>query len=408
MPVSFQKHVLSNGLTIIGEVDPSAATAAMGFFVRTGARDERPGVMGVSHFLEHMMFKGTARRSSDDVNREFDEIGARSNAYTSNEMTAFHAATLPEYLPRAADVLADMMRPALRTEDFATEKGVILEEIAMYKDEPFWVLYERCLEEHFGQHPMAHRVLGTEETIKSLSAEQMRAYFEDRYSADNTVVALAGAVDFDAACRQVEGSCGHWQRTRAARDSREPSVGGKTFAINTDKVTRAYTMLLAPAPATDDPRRYAAFVLSQALGGADNSRLHWALIETGLAEEADAAYDPHDGLGMYRVLIACEPAREPEAWAAVEREVAGIGGSVTEADVERVRAKVATGVTLAGERPDGRMHRLGRQWTYERTYTTLEEELGRINAVTVEDVRRLAAERPFSPRTVGRLAPAAG
>ncbi|MGQ0626593.1 MAG: M16 family metallopeptidase [Phycisphaerales bacterium] len=405
MAVTFHQRELANGLRIIAEVDPAAHTAAIGFFVRTGARDERPDVMGVSHFLEHMMFKGTDRRSSDDVNREFDELGARSNAYTSTELTAFHTAVLPEFLPKATDILADMMRPALREADFSTERGVILEEIAMYKDEPFWVLYERCCEEHFGKHPMSHRVLGTTETISALSAPQMRTYFADRYSADNTVVALAGRLDFDAACADIDARCGPWQRTSATRNTIAPRTGGRTFEIRSEKVARAYTMLMADAPGFGDERRYAAFVLAQALGGTDNSRLHWALVETGLAEEASSDCDPHDGFGTFRVLTACEPEREPEVWSIVEREIAGLAESVTHDDVERIRAKVATGVTLAGERPDGRMHRLGRQWTYLHNYSSLEEELERINAVTVDSVRSLLREMPWTPRTVGRLLP---
>ncbi len=408
MAYSFQQAVLPNGLTVIGECDPAALTSACGFFVRTGARDEAPGLMGVSHFLEHMMFKGTAKRSSDDVNREFDELGARSNAYTSNEMTAFYAAVLPEHLPKAMDILSDMMRPALREEDFTTEKGVILEEIAMYADDPVWVLYERCVDEHYAGHGLAHRVLGTPETITAMQAGQMRGYFGDRYSADNTVLAVAGAVDFDATCRLAERLCGSWERTRAGRSAPPARPGGKGFEIKSDKVARAYAMMFAPGPGSSDPDRYAAFVMAQALGGPDNSRLHWALIEPGIAEEADAGYDPHDGIGDFRILVAAETERLDEAWSIVEREVAALADTITPQDVERIAAKVATGVTLAGERPEGRMHRLGRQWTYLREYSTLEQELERINAVTVEHVRGLLAKWPWRPRTVGRLLPGEG
>lgn len=406
MPVTFHEHVLPNGLRIIAERDPQAHTAAMGFFVRTGARDEEPRLMGVSHFLEHMMFKGTAKRSSDDVNREFDAMGARSNAYTSSELTAFHAAVLPEHLPAAADVLSDMMRPALRDDDFSTERGVILEEIAMYKDDPTWVLYERLVEEHYGTHPLAHRVLGTPETITSMAPTDMRAYFADRYSADNTVVALAGRLDFDAMCRQIEGACGHWQRTRAERTHVHPRFEGRHIDLRDAKVTRAYRMMIAEGPGMNDPARYAVWVGAQLLGGADNSRLHWALVEPGIAEEADASLDPRDGVGDLRIFIASDPERLDEATAIVEGEIAGLAGHVTEADVQRIKAKVATGVTLAGERPEGRMHRLGRVWSYHRAYTTLEQELDQINAVTVQSVRDTLTRFPWSPRTVGTLLPA--
>ena len=161
MPVEFKHARLDNGLTIIAEVDPSAHSAAVGYFVRTGARDEPTPQMGVSHFLEHMMFKGTDKRSAERLNQDFDRLGARNNAYTSAELTCFHATVTPDRLTDVNDVLADMMRPALRDDDFTTEKGVILEEIAMYDDNPFWVLYEHAMEKFYGKHPIGHRVLGT-------------------------------------------------------------------------------------------------------------------------------------------------------------------------------------------------------------------------------------------------------
>jgi predicted Zn-dependent peptidase len=405
MASDFKHATLGNGLTIIAEADPHAHTASVGFFVRTGARDEKGEVMGVSHFLEHMMFKGTARRSADDVNREFDGMGARANAYTGQEMTAFFASVLPEQLGKATDLLADMMRPALREADFDTEKGVILEEIAMYKDEPFWVLYERLMEAHFRDHPLSHRVLGTTETITALKVGQMRDYFNHRYSADTTTVALAGRVDFDAAVKQIDSLCGSWPRTGAVRDERKPSYGLGTIDLKDERLSRAYRMLIAEAPASDDPRRYAAAVLGEVLGGQDNSRLHWALIEPGIAEEASVSYDPRDGVGDYRVMVVAEPAAIDEAWGIAEREIKGLAASLTARDVDLVRAKIATGVTVAGEKPEGRMHRIGRLWTLNREYTTLAQELERVNAVTVDDVRSLLSELPLTRATVGTLRP---
>lgn len=406
MAVSFKEHTLDNGLTIIAEVDERAHTAAAGFFVRTGARDESAALMGVSHFLEHMMFKGTPTRSAEDVNREFDDIGARANAYTSNELTAFHAATLPEHLPRAVDILADMMRPALREEDFASERGVILEEIAMYEDEPMWVLYEKCLEEHFGTHALSHRVLGTRETISGMRRDDMRAYFDQRYSADNTVLALAGRVDFDALVRRAERACGSWRRTSVTRDSRRPPAQGRRVEVRSEKVSRGYVMMLAPGPGAADDRRYAASVAALILGAPDNSRLHWALVEPGVAEEASSGMEPMDGTGLWQAFVACDPAKIDDAEAVVSREVDALSSAITDDDVAKIRARVATGATLAGERPDGRMHRIGRQWLYLRSHVTLEDEVKRIDAVTADDVRNVLKEFAWTPRTVGRLLPA--
>ncbi|MBX3402408.1 MAG: insulinase family protein [Phycisphaeraceae bacterium] len=424
MGVTFIEHTLANGLRIIAEVDPHAHSAAAGYFVRTGARDEASAVMGVSHFLEHMMFKGTARRTAERINADFDRIGARNNAYTSHEMTCFHATVLPDRLlgeGGALDILGDMMRPALREEDFTTEKNVILEEIAMYQDNPFWVLYERAVEVHYGadpardealatidagMHPLGHRVLGTKASIAALSVEQMRAYFEHRYSADNTVVALAGKVDFDAAVREIERLSGSWARTGAQRAHAAPPYADRDFTLRSEKVNRGYALMLTPAPDANDPRRYAATLLAQALGGPDNSRLHWALVETGLAESAEAGFDPRDRAGELLVFVSCDPDRLDECWSIVEREAAALRDTVTHDDLARIRAKAATGVTVAGERPGGRMQRLGRQWMYRPEYTTLEEELERINAVTLDDVRALLGDVPLRPRTVGRMLPA--
>lgn len=405
MPVTFEKATLPNGLTILSETDPTAHTAACGFFVKTGARDEERPLMGVSHFLEHMMFKGTDKRTADDVNREFDEIGASYNAFTSNEITAFHASTLPEHLPRALDILADILRPAIRESDFDTEKRVILEEIAMYKDQPFWVLYERAMEEFFGPHGLGFRVLGTEESIKSLQRDQMKSYFDHRYSADNTVLALAGRIDFKAIVDQASALCGGWQRTGASRDATPPRCLDREFTIHDEKVTRGYLLMVSPGPAMRDERRYAAMMLAQVLGAADNSRLHWSLVEPGIAEDAQSSYDAHDGIGSTFIFASGDPDRIDEIAATIDREIAGLVPSLTEDDLERLRNRLATAVTLAGERPGGRMHRLGKIWPYLGEYLTLEQELDSINKVTLADLRAVAQAFPFRPRTIGKMLP---
>ena len=406
MPQTFHQTTLNNGLTIIAEADTDAASSAAGFFVKTGARDELSKVMGVSHFLEHMMFKGTTDICADELNRAFDEIGARNNAYTSSEMTCFYAHTLPEHLPRGLELLGRMMRPALRQADFDTEKGVILEEIAMYKDNPFWVLYEASVETHYGPHPMSHRVLGTDQTITDLKRDEMQEYFDFRYSADNPVVALAGKLDFDAAVKQIQQLCGNWQRTGAKREGLVPKPVGGELRLTSDKVSRGYLLYLCPGPSVSDERRYAAALLAQVLGASDNSRLHWSLVETGLAEEAQAAYDGHDGIGDYYVYASGDPERLDEIATAIDKELDGLIDSITDDDLERLRNKIATGAALGGERPGDRMQRLGRVWTTLGKRIPLEEEVDRINRVTLDEIRKMYVDFPIRPITRGRLVPA--
>ena len=179
--MEFRKKMLSNGLSIIGEENRFAKSAAVGFFVRTGSRDETAKINGVSHFLEHMLFKGTDKLSAVEVNEAFDKTGAQFNAYTSEEMTIFFAAVMPEYLVEVTNLWIKLMRPALRDEDFNLEKKVITEEIAMYKDTPGFDVIDRCRNLYFGQHPCGHSVLGSEENIQALTAENMRSYFARQY-----------------------------------------------------------------------------------------------------------------------------------------------------------------------------------------------------------------------------------
>ncbi len=406
MAIEFKQAVLPNGLTIIAEVDPTAHSAAMGFFVKTGARDERPVVMGVSHFLEHMMFKGTAKRSAEAVDQEFDDIGAEHNAFTTSEMTVFHAHALPEHLPVACEILSDILRPALREADFDSEKKVILEEIAMYDDYPFWVLFERALEEYYRDHSLAHRVLGTPATIESLTRDQMMEYFINRYSADNTVVAAAGKLDFDSLVNGITKYCGGWNTTKAARSFVSPKIKPHRFTMTSDSVHRHYILMMSPGPSQQDERRYAAAILTNILGAPGGSRLFWALIETGLAEEAQVQHDGRDGVGDYLIYASCSSANAAQVEVIIRNEVEGLVASLTEDDLERVRSKIATSITLHGELPNGRMQRLGRMWMYRPEYRSLESELGRLNAVTLKELREVWEAYPMTPVLCGHLTPA--
>jgi predicted Zn-dependent peptidase len=406
MPVEFKRTTLPNGLEVIAEVDPDAHTAAVGFHVKTGARDEEPDEMGVSHFLEHMMFKGTETRTAADVDRDFDEIGADHNAYTTGEMTAFWAHALPDHLPRTVEILSDILRPSLRQVDFDDEKGVILEEIAMYEDQPFWVLYERSMEAYYRSHPLSHRVLGTKETIEGLARDRMAAYFRQRYSADNTTVALSGRVDFDRTVTLLSQCCGGWEATAPSRRHPDLEPPDDKLTIESDNVNRHYAISVTPAPPIGDDRRYAAAALAQILGDAEGSRLYWALVESGLADEARAQYDGRDGVGTFLVYYVCPPEDAEQVARVVDQQISELVGSLTADDLERVRNKIATAATLQGELPAGRMHRLGRLWTYLGEYRSLEEELARINAVTLDDLRTIWNAFPFHPRVNASLRPA--
>ena len=218
--MQFHHATLDNGLEVIAELNDRAFSVAAGFIVKAGSRDEPASVAGVSHFLEHMTFKGTDRRDAVAVNHDFDRVGAKHNAQTSEEDTFYHVTCLPEYLPQSFDVLADILRPTLRVDDFETEKQVIIEEIRMYLDNPMSVAYEAAKTAHFGTHPLGNSILGTVESITALQAGQMRDYFARRYSPSNIVLAFAGNAEWNELLELARDHCGNWEGGVATRDAR--------------------------------------------------------------------------------------------------------------------------------------------------------------------------------------------
>src|SRR5947209_11581475 len=263
----FHTQQLSNGLRIIGETSPSARSVALGFFVRTGARDETADVSGVTHFLEHMIFKGTPHRTALDVNRDFDRIGAHYNAFTSEENTVFYAAVLPEYLPATVDILADILRPSLRVEDFDMEKNVIIEEIGMYEDQPMWSAYDHAKRLYFAEHPLGNSILGTPDSIRALKRDQMHAYFERRYVAPNITVVAAGNFDWQNLMALAEKQCGGWDAGPVGRQGVRESPGSGQFKVLAKpKVAQEHVFLISPGPAADSPLRHAADTLAMVIG----------------------------------------------------------------------------------------------------------------------------------------------
>src|SRR5260370_26773711 len=229
--MQFHTDVLPNGLRIVGETNPSARSVALGFWVRTGARDETPDLSGVTHFLEHMIFKGTERRDAFAVNRDLDRIGASPNAFTSEENTVFHASVLPEYLPRAVDVLSDILRPSLRVEDFDMEKKVIIEEIGKYEDQPGWLAFDHARKLFFGEHRLGNSVLGTAASVGALTRQQMYDYFRRRYVAPNITVAVAGAFHWDALLQLVRQHSGGWESGPVGREGIGAPQGSDRFEV---------------------------------------------------------------------------------------------------------------------------------------------------------------------------------
>jgi predicted Zn-dependent peptidase len=399
-------HQLPNGLTIVGEHHDDARTLAMGFFVKTGARDETPEVSGVSHFLEHMMFKGTPKRSPEDVNREFDEMGAKYNAFTSEEETVYYGAVLPRFQGRMLDLLADMMRPALRDEDFNMEKNVILEEIAMYEDRPQFAVFDLLRSTYFGDHPLGGSVLGSAQSIKDLSRDQMHDYFSRRYAANNLTLALTGNYNWDEVKSQAEATCGEWNVAETPRAAPEFVPTPKIQVQRNDKFNRAHIAVMAPGYASQDERRTAAALAGEVIGAGEASRLYWALVHPGIAEAAQIGHDANDGTGAHYGYILVAPDRAQEALNIFRREIdKACSDGLSEQEIERARRRVASAMVLGAETPMGRLRPVGFDWMYRREQKSPQQALEKLLAVTPEQVNEVLRDRPFDRATVVATGP---
>ncbi len=404
--MQFDKHYLPNGLEIVAECNPEAYSSAVGFFVRTGARDETDAESGVSHFLEHMVFKGTPTRSAEDVNREFDEIGAHYNACTNEESTIYYANVLPEYLDRAVGLLADIMRPSLRKADFETEKRVILEEIHMYDDQPPFGADERCRAAYFGSHPLGRSVLGTVESVADLRVEAMRDYFGRRYAPANIVLVGAGCVDFDHLVRLAEAHCGGWASRPVTRAMCPPEPQTPLVTIHKEIATQQYTLLLSPAPFDDARQRYAAKLLATVLGDDSGSRLYWELVDPGLAEHAGMQHAEFADAGAMITFLCCAPEDAAGNLARVAELHRRAGqDAVTEAELQQAKNKVCSRVVLAGERPRGRLFAVGVDWVCRGEYRSIEDDLKAVGAVTLDDLDDLLRRYPLLPAATVTIGP---
>ncbi len=406
MSVAYRETTLTNGLRVAAEIDPQAQSSAVGYFVRTGARDETKALMGVSHFLEHMMFKGSQTRDAERVNNDLDAIGAVHNAFTGHEVTAYHAHVLPEHLDRALELVSDLFRPALRSADLEEERGVILEEIAMYADNPGWVLFEEMMDRWYPLHGLGHRVLGTPESVRGISREAMSEYFRRRYSPDNTFLVAAGRLDFEALVARAQQETADWPASQPVRPLVQPQCGSGRWQRSEQKINRSYTAMLWAGPGATNPKRYAGAVFSAILGDREGSRLYWALVEPGIAEGAEVGCDLHLDCGEFICSIAAESARADQCESLAMKTIQSIPGTITPDDLARARSKFATSATLAGELPHGRMNRLGSMLCTHGKWSPLEDELARIQAVSLADIDAMLEEYPCQPTLIGRLDPA--
>ncbi|MGL4554592.1 MAG: M16 family metallopeptidase [Gemmataceae bacterium] len=403
----FHTHTLPNGLRLIGEASPKARSAAVGFFVRTGSRDETADVCGVSHYLEHMAFKGSSRRSAFDVNRDFDRIGADYNAFTSEEATVYYASVLPEYLPTALDCVADLLRPVLRQDDFDMEKKVILEEISRYEDQPQSCAFDRAKQAHFGSHDLGNSILGTPESIAALQRDQMEAYYRRRYNAANVTMSVGGVYDWAEVVRLAEKYCGDWPGGDSTRLGLGETAGaGSVHVVTKPAVAQQYTVLMAAGPTAASPLRPAADLLGMAVGDDSGSRLYWELVDPGRVESAGCSFSEYDGAGVFYTSFSGEPDDTAENLGLTRKVLEEVQqGGITQEELDTARSKLMSRLVRSGERPRGRMMAIGMHWLYLGTYRSVDDDLKAYEAVTLAQVREVLDRYPLTRTTTLTLGP---
>lgn len=404
--MQFHHTTLPNGLEVVAELNDDAYSVAFGFYVKTGARDECTDVSGVSHFLEHMAFKGTERFSAEDVNRIFDEYGADYNAMTGEESTVFYASVLPEYLPQTFELQSSILFPTLRQDDFDMEKKVILEEIGMYEDQPSSVAYDRAMQLHFRGHNLGQSILGSVESVTALTSEQMRSYHAEHYRAGNIVLAVAGHTEWSQVLGLAEKHCGHWPHGVSRRAISVVNPESQSQFVQKEHCQQEQIIQLAAAPSCTDPRRFAAELLTVIVGDDTNSRLYWDLVDPGLAESAECGYYEFEGTGTFLTFLNGAPESTAENLELITRVYDAINkNGVTADELEQAKNKIATRIVLRGERPMGRLSSLGGNWLVRREYRTIEDDLATVRNVSLSQIKDLLAEFPLLQTTTVGVGP---
>jgi predicted Zn-dependent peptidase len=352
-----------------------------------------------------MLFKGTDRLTPFEVNEAFDSKGAQFNAFTSEENTVFYAAVLPEYLIEITELWAELMRPALRDDDFNMEKNVIKEEIAMYQDSPSFDVIDRCRTLHFDTHPCGYSVLGTNESIDGMTAEQMRAYFSRRYAPNNMVVACAGNFDWDRFCAVVEAGAGAWQSQTAERALSHYEGTRKNERAEKPNLKREHVCLIHTGVSAQDPRRFAASLLGMIVGDDFGSRFYWELVDKALTEAASMQFGAMDGTGLFYSYICCSTDKTARVMEIVARIFADlVRDGITEEELTKAKNKVLSTLVIKNELPMGRLVDLGFNWVYLGCYRPVEEDVEAIKAVRLEEVNALLREldlRRFTEYSLG-------
>ena len=409
-----RRSVLRSGVRILSERVPGARSATIGYWVAVGSRDEQPATFGSTHFLEHLLFKGTATRSALDIAVSFDSVGGEHNAMTAKEYTCYYAKVQDRDLPMAVEVIADMLTSSLlEAQEFENERGVILEELAMADDDPADVTSERFFEAVFGSHPLGRPIGGSPETILAATRDAVWTHYRANYRAKDLVITVAGAVDHDELVAGVERAltAAGWDLTTesepvARRAAIEEAIDrGSSLVVVHRPIEQANILIGVSGIAAADDRRSTMAVLNSILGGGMSSRLFQEVREKrGLAYSVYSFSPSYSDAGLFGLYAGCSPSKAGQVAELLLSEFRRLGsGGVTADEMARAVGQLSGASALALEDSDTRMSRLGRSEITLGEFADLDEALRRLALVTATDVKELAEDFVSRPLTVAAV-----
>ncbi len=392
---SFHSHTLDNGLRIVIEHMPGVRSAAVGFLARTGSRDETPEVAGVSHFLEHMCFKGTAKRNWGQINADFDRMAVDYNAFTSEERTFYYGWVQTADLERQLELLADMMRSVIPPGEFDMEKKVVLDEIARSNDQNMHVAYDFLQKQVYRDHPLEWPVLGYESTVGGLPRDRMAEYFQDRYAPTNLVLIVTGNVDPAEIVDLAGQYCGDWPAGRPRPERAGPTFQTGTAVLQVERFNQQIVALAFPAPSAVDPMHETANAATTILGGA-NSRMFWNIVQAGLSPDAACYRLPYCDGGMLLLWGQTDADKCEELAKAMQTEAARIcTHKVDEHEVQRVKNKRRTALAVEAEAPYYRLVQVMDDVDLRGQPRTVEDRLAAVDAVSADGIAEYFTAYPI-------------
>jgi predicted Zn-dependent peptidase len=397
-----KKTILENGLTIVTEPLPHVRSVSLGIWLRSGSRRETREQNGIAHFIEHMLFKGTRRRSAEEIARAVDSIGGNLDAFTAKECTSFSIKVLDEHLKFAIDLVSDLvMNPRLDPKAIDKERSVVLEEIKMVEDTPDDLVHELFIQNFWKNHPLGWPILGTEKTISRIERAQLEKYFRECYVPKNMIVAAAGCLDHSRLVGWVEQKFGQLNHSPVPPTSLAPRTFALVNARNKRSLEQVHLCLGVPSYPITHPKRHATYVLNTILGGGMSSRLFQNIRERrGLAYTVFSNLDPYSDTGCLSIYAATAPKSTKQTIALILQELKKIKRKlVSTEELGRAKEHLKGGLVLGLESTGSRMANLARQELYFGTFTSINSMMRSIDRVSADEVREVARDS-FNPEAI--------